>query len=196
MISIKRQDLVLGKAFLLFFKKERPMTKLAYTYPESPKNVSEDLLRPSAQFRREAVGVVTSIITFIVTFLLLILAATALAIACGYGGFWIITTIHNLWAIVFGVGLAGLGIMVLFFLFKFIFKSNTVDRSRMIEVTAKDQPILFDFIKRLASETHTARPKRVYISPEVNACVFYNSSFWSMFLPVRKNLNIGLGLVN
>jgi len=25
---------------------------------------------------------------------------------------------------------------------------------------------------------------------------FYNSSFWSMFLPVRKNLEIGLGLVN
>ncbi|MGV3541308.1 MAG: M48 family metalloprotease, partial [Rufibacter sp.] len=33
-------------------------------------------------------------------------------------------------------------------------------------------------------------------SAEVNAAVFYDSSFWSMLLPVKKNLVIGLGLVN
>jgi Zn-dependent protease with chaperone function len=36
----------------------------------------------------------------------------------------------------------------------------------------------------------------VYLIPDVNASVFYNSSFWSMFFPVKKNLQIGLGLLN
>lgn len=172
------------------------MHPINYTYPERPKNVQEDLLKPSAEFRKEAWGVVRSIITFMITFVLLILAAAGLALACAYAGFWIVTTIHNLWAIVFGIGLTGFGIMVLYFLFKFVFKTNRVDRSHMMEITAKDHPLVFDFIRRLARETQTARPKRVYLSPDVNACVFYDSSFWSMFFPVRKNLNIGLGLVN
>jgi hypothetical protein len=30
----------------------------------------------------------------------------------------------------------------------------------------------------------------------VNASVFYDSSFWSMFLPIQKNLTIGMGLIN
>ncbi|MEL6257077.1 MAG: M48 family metalloprotease, partial [Bacteroidota bacterium] len=36
---------------------------------------------------------------------------------------------------------------------------------------------------------------RIYLSNQVNASVFYDSSFWSMFFPVKKNLNIGLGVV-
>jgi len=168
----------------------------SYTYPGSPKNVNEDLLKPSPEFRKEALGVVNSIITFIATFILLIIAAVALAIGCGYAGYWIVVNVPNFWSIFFGIGLTGLGVMVLYFLFKFVFKSSTVDRSQMIEITAKDHPLLFDFIRRLARETQTPRPKRVYISPDVNASVFYDSNFWSMFLPVRKNLNIGLGLVN
>jgi Zn-dependent protease with chaperone function len=95
-----------------------------------------------------------------------------------------------------GLGLVGLGVMVLFFLLKFIFKRNEVDRTGLIEVSKKEQPRLFEFIKRLAKETRTPLPKRIYLSQDVNASVFYDSGFWSMFFPVRKNLMIGLGLVN
>jgi hypothetical protein len=31
---------------------------------------------------------------------------------------------------------------------------------------------------------------------DVNASVFYDSSFWSIIFPIRKNLQIRLGLVN
>jgi Zn-dependent protease with chaperone function len=71
-----------------------------------------------------------------------------------------------------------------------------VDRSAMTEITARQYPELFDFLKRVASDTKTRVPKRVYLSNDVGASVFYDSSFWSMFFPIRKNLNIGLGLVN
>src|SRR5690348_2582185 len=86
--------------------------------------------------------------------------------------------------------------MVLYFLFKFLFKSSTVNRSAMKEITEKEHPMLFDFLERVARETQTRFPKKAYVSPHVNAFVFYNSNSWSMFLRVRQNLNIGLGLVN
>jgi Zn-dependent protease with chaperone function len=168
----------------------------SYSYPKTPTNVSGDILKPSAEFKNEVWAVVRSIITFIVVFILLVLTAIALAIACGYAGIWLIETVHNFTVLIFGIGLMGLGVMVLFFLFKFVFKTTSIDRSNMIEINAKDQPLLFDFINQLARETQTPRPKHVYVSPDVNASVFYDSGFWSMLLPVRKNLNIGLGLVN
>ena len=66
----------------------------------------------------------------------------------------------------------------------------------MIEITKKDEPKLFKFIEEIVSEVKTDFPKKVYLSADVNACVFYDSSFWSMFFPIRKNLQIGIGLVN
>ncbi|MCC6281735.1 MAG: M48 family metalloprotease, partial [Saprospiraceae bacterium] len=48
----------------------------------------------------------------------------------------------------------------------------------------------------VANEVGTHFPRKIFLIPDVNASVFYSSSFWSLFIPTRKNLNIGLGLVN
>jgi Zn-dependent protease with chaperone function len=66
----------------------------------------------------------------------------------------------------------------------------------MVEVTEKEEPQLFHLIKEIATEVGASLPKKVFVTSEVNASVFYDSSFWSMFLPIKKNLVIGLGLVN
>ncbi len=65
-----------------------------------------------------------------------------------------------------------------------------------IEVTAKDQPRLFAFINRLADEAGAPRAHRVFLSPRVNAAVFYDLTVLNLLFPSRKNLEIGLGLVN
>src|SRR6185436_15244071 len=65
-----------------------------------------------------------------------------------------------------------------------------------IEVTAEDQPRLFAFINRLADEAGAPRAHRVFLSPRVNAAVFYDLSVLNLLFPSRKNLEIGLGLVN
>src|SRR5207244_1928026 len=52
------------------------------------------------------------------------------------------------------------------------------------------------FLHRLADELGAPRPYRVYLSPGVNACVFYDLSLLNLIIPSRKNLDIGLGLVN
>lgn len=51
-------------------------------------------------------------------------------------------------------------------------------------------------IDEIVKEAETNFPKKVYLSNDVNASVFYDSSFWSMFFPIQKNLTIGVGLIN
>ena len=74
----------------------------------------------------------------------------------------------------------------------FSFKKN--ENPERVEVTQADCPELFAIIYDLADSVKCKRPKHVYLTTDVNACVFYDTSFWSIIFPVRKNLEIGLGL--
>ena len=60
----------------------------------------------------------------------------------------------------------------------------------------EDEPKLFAFLDELADATSAPRPHRVFLSPGVNACVFYDLSFFNLIVPSKKNLDLGLGLVN
>ncbi|HEX5153845.1 MAG TPA: M48 family metalloprotease [Parafilimonas sp.] len=167
-----------------------------YNYPPSPAMVAPEKLNPSPAFRKQVAKVITAIIVFFIVYLLLVAAAVALAIACCYLGIMLIVVLPKLITLVAGLGLVAVGVSVIFFLIKFIFAVSKNENPYRIEITEQEQPELFAFIKQLSNETKTRFPKKIFISPDVNACVFYNSSFWSMLFPVRKNLEIGLGLVN
>lgn len=150
----------------------------------------------SSGFKRQATKVILSILLFLVTYFIIFCLALALTGICVYGGILLIITIPKLITIVLGIGIASLGFLILFFLIKFVFKSNKVDRSNLMEIYEDDEPKLFEMLHDIVDQVGTSFPKKVYLSPDVNASVFYDSSFWSMFLPVRKNLMIGMGLVN
>ena len=165
-------------------------------YPPSPAGVDDKVLQPSSAFKRDVFKVMGSILFFILTYLVLVAAACVLAALCAYGGIALVFALPKFFTLMIGLGLVGVGLMVLFFLLKFIFKRTKTDRSQMLEIKESDQPELFAFIRRLTKDTRTPFPKKIYLSQEVNASVFYDSGFWSMFFPVKKNLNIGLGLVN
>ncbi len=165
-------------------------------YPPKPLNVSEKVTEPSAAFKKEVSKVLFSIGLFILVYFLLMGGAIGLALLTGFGGLMLIAAYPSVITIMLGLGLIGLGIMVLFFLIKFLFKKVSADRSNLTEIKKNDQPELFEFIQKLTDEVGAPFPKRIYLSADVNASVFYDSGFWSMFLPVRKNLHIGLGLVN
>jgi Zn-dependent protease with chaperone function len=167
-----------------------------FAYPPSPVNVDSAKLAPSSAFRRQAWKVILSIILFFIVYILLVAAAVALTAACFFGGVWIIAARPSFITLMLGLGLMGLGLAVLFFVIKFIFAVSKKENPYRVEVTEEQQPVLFAFIRQLTLETQTAFPKKIFLSSDVNACVFYNSGFWSMFLPVKKNLEIGLGLVN
>ena len=167
-----------------------------FPYPPSPAKVDPNILVPSVSFKKQ-VGVVTiSIVFFFIVYVLLLLLAVALACSCFYFGAMLMIYMPRLITIMVGLGLMALGISVVIFLVKFIFAVSENNNPSSIEIKEEEQPELFSFIRKLSKETKTPFPKKVFLSGDVNACVFYNSGFWSMFLPVRKNLEIGLGLVN
>lgn len=168
----------------------------AYVYPASPSFVAEEKLSPSPSFKKQVGSVILSIILFFIVYLVLVIASVFLAIFCCYGGVLVILSLASFLGLLVGLGLIAVGLSVIFFLIKFIFAVSKNDNAQRIEITEAEQPRLFEFIRQLTTETKTKFPKKIFLSPDVNACVFYNSSFWSMFLPLRKNLEIGLGLIN
>jgi len=98
--------------------------------------------------------------------------------------------------VIAAAGLAALALMLGFYLVKPLF-SFTRDRDpRRVEVRRADCPALFALIDALAARTGCPRPKRVFLTAAVNAGVFYDTCFWSLFLPVRKNLEVGTGLLD
>jgi Zn-dependent protease with chaperone function len=165
-------------------------------YPNSPANVPAFVTEVSPSFKKEVKKVLIAIALFFTVYLVLIALSLALAAGCIYAGLYIIVGSGHIIGILAGLGIISMGLLVFFFLIKFIFSVKKFDESDSIPVSETDQPELFSFIRQLTTDTQTRFPGKIIISPEVNACVFYNDSFWSMLFPVKKNLKIGLGLVN
>jgi Zn-dependent protease with chaperone function len=154
------------------------------------------LVKLSGHFKKEVIKSIAAIIIFIIVYLLLLALSLLLVAFCIWAGFSLILLKPSFYTLIIGLSTIGCGIMVFVFLIKFLFATSKEDNSDSIEILENEEPVLFQTIYKLAEETNTAKPKKIFISSDVNAAVFYNSSFWSMFLPIRKNLKIGLGLVN
>lgn len=169
---------------------------LHISYPQGPEFTDPSLIAPSAAYRREAAKVVRVIVVFILTYLLLVLAGVALAGLCVTLGLLLVTTIKFGWvSLLGGAAVASFGILVLIFFLKFIVARSRADQSELLEIKEKDQPALFAFVRQVAEDANAPFPKKIFLTPRVDAFVFYNSSFWSLFFPVRKNLALGTGLI-
>ncbi|GAB3013894.1 hypothetical protein GCM10027185_06100 [Spirosoma pulveris] len=165
-------------------------------YPPAPDLSDTGFLDPSATFRKEVRRTLAGIIGFASLYLLLIGFGIALGYVCVLSTIWLISFSINKFTLIIGVGLIALGVMFLLFLVKFLFAVYRNQNAQRIEITDEDHPNLVTFIHKLAEEVNAPKPYKIFLSPNVNACVFYNSSFWSLIMPVQKNLEIGMGLVN
>ena len=103
------------------------------------------------------------------------------------GNWYILVVIAGIWA---------LAVMFGYYLVRPLFKFTKNEKPGRVEVFRKDCPELFAVIDDIAKTVKAKKPKHVYLTADSNACVFFNTSFWSIFFPVRKNLEIGLGLCN
>lgn len=103
-----------------------------------------------------------------------------------YGAEMLIEVSPKFITLTLGIGLIILRVLVLFFFLKFIFKLHKVDRSHLIEIKIIYEPQLFKLIDEIVIKVGKSFPKKVYLSNDVNAAVFYISSFWSMFFPIKK----------
>jgi Zn-dependent protease with chaperone function len=151
--------------------------------------VPSDLTVPTAAFRRRAWAAVAALVAFLIFYAALV--------------GWLVSLIHKAWVALGqhdGVT-AGLAILVpacvlLLFLVKGIFVVRRGGTDHLVEVTEADEPTLLAFVHRVADEAGAPRPHRVFLSARVNAAVFYDRSLWNLIVPSKKNLEIGLGLVN
>jgi Zn-dependent protease with chaperone function len=159
-------------------------------YPPGPASIPADLIKPGASYRRNAYLAVAGLCAFVGLYL----ALTG----------WLALVTYHLVERVFtgdadGVGsliAAGFtGLLCVFMVKAIVFIKRTAKQDDL-EITASDEPQLFSFLTRLADETGAPRPHRVFLSVQVNAAVFYDLSLLNLIVPSRKNLMIGLGLVN
>lgn len=157
--------------------------------------MQKPIVKISSKFKAQANRVIASIVLFIIFYFLIVALSVVALVTSIYGGIEIISH-ASIYAIIIGVGVMGIGAMFFAFMVKFVFARFKNENPNRIQITEQEQPQLFEIIREVANDANTQFPKKVFIIPDVNASVFYNSSFWSMFFPVRKNLQIGLGLLN
>ncbi|MEZ0453879.1 M48 family metallopeptidase [Sphingobacterium thalpophilum] len=150
----------------------------------------------SPNFKKHARKTILSIFVFAFTYILLLVLAIGLTIGFTLFGLFIFASKPMFLTGVLCLGLIASGLTILFFLLKFVFAQTKTDTSHLTAITAQDEPQLFALIDEIVNEVDTSFPKKVFLSHDVNASVFYDSTFWSMFLPIRKNLQIGMGLIN
>lgn len=150
----------------------------------------------SKEFKDTATKAIISIIIFLLFYITILSASIYGVWLAIQAGMAIMSNRPTFGSLFIGILIMGFAGSILFFLIKFIFKSNKYDRSKYIEITKEDEPKLFAFVKEIVDDVAVDFPKKIYLTNEVNACVFYDSNFLSMFMPVRKNLMLGLGLIN
>lgn len=150
----------------------------------------------SSDFKKHAKRAVLAIILFCVVFFLMISIGLGIAFAMIYFALYLSVNAKDYRVLLIGITIAGSAVILLIFLFKFMFQKSVSVTEGMLQIYPAQHPKLFKMIEEIANEVKTDMPKKVFISDQVNASVFYNSSFWSMLMPVRKNLIIGYGLVN
>jgi Zn-dependent protease with chaperone function len=159
-------------------------------YPAGPSNVSADLTKPTSAYKQRAWWAVASLALFVVLYIAL--------------ASWFVWTAYRLYSeamrggtgVLFNYFIGTCAAFLAIFMLKalvFVKKGSTAND---VEVTQADQPRLFAFLYRLADEAGAPRPTRVFLSARVNAAVFYDLSVINLIFPSKKNLEIGLSLVN
>jgi Zn-dependent protease with chaperone function len=157
------------------------------TYPPGPAVVPDNLTRATRAYRRRTWLALAGLALFALLYFTLSLwfltAACRALSALATGQVHVRGLIGGLCA----------GVLA-FFMLRALFVVR-VQESEDIEIGPAEQPQLFAFLTRLAAEAGAPPPHRVYLSGRVNAAVSYDRGPRGM-LPARKNLEIGLALVN
>lgn len=159
-------------------------------YPISPQNVPDSLTQANSSYKRQAVLAMSGLIFFMIFYLALM------------GCFGFITYqgvdrfLHGDSGNLFNIIATSCSFLLTLFMAKSLFAVRKAGNPGGIEVTAEQEPKLFEFLHNLSDEIGAPRPHRVFITPEVNAAVFYDLSLLNLIFPSKKNLVIGLGLVN
>ncbi len=151
--------------------------------------------------RRAVTSELVKIAVFVIYYFILLLFGIAVLAGAGYVTYFIVSTFISgaslmliIFALVVLFAMWSFAVLFSIYLISPLFKISRNIKPSRVEITRDVCPELFGIIDELVDETRCDKPKHVYLSTDANACVFYDTSFWSIFFPVKKNLEIGLGL--
>ncbi len=150
---------------------------------------------PGTAYRARVVQAVLSLAMFSVVYLLLVALVFAVAFGMGWAGYHLLGKSPGIYTFVFAFGLGWTGVMISVFMVRFLFVKPSRDTD-LVEITSLDQPEFISFVREVALRADAPNPRHVFIGPGCNAAAFFNPTFWSLLLPVRRSLSIGVGLVN
>jgi len=161
-------------------------------YPKSPNSLPKNLTNLPASYMFRATLAVLAILLFFALYIALVIGLGYLVYyACIYDMGHI-----NKLTIILKLGAVAGAAMLFVFTLKFIFKLKNHKRENRIKLNKKEHTALWDFIHTICKETGAPKPRAIYVDPDVNAYVSYTNMWLSLFLPVKKELTIGLGLVS
>ncbi|MBY0460474.1 MAG: M48 family metallopeptidase, partial [Gemmataceae bacterium] len=156
-------------------------------YPPSPVDVPENLTDFPASYVRQQNLLLAGLFLFLCFYIGAVLLSALVGVWCVWSlGHWFPLKV---------VGIVACSLTFLF-LVKGFFKGQPVNKDLMVEITEKDEPLLFAFIEQLCDELDAPLPNKVFVSPDVNAGVIPRTSLVNLFVEPKKDLLIGLGLVN
>ena len=155
--------------------------------PRSQPTLLAELPRPSSSYKRQVWLAVTGLLVFIVLYF--VLAGWFIWTAWRMTAGWETITPE-------GVFIAFCALFLAVMMLKGLFYVNHGGTDGSVEITEEEQPRLFAFLHALADAAEAPRPHRVFLAANVNAAVFYDLSALNLIFPTKKNLEIGLGLVN
>lgn len=164
-------------------------------YPPAPSNLPAELTRPAGAYRLRVAAMIAGLFGFVLLYM-------AFVVAAGMAAYWLLTLPINgsgrsvFFLLVFKLGGAFAAILLWLFLFRGLFKRQKVERSLHLVLDEKEHPALFAFIRRVHQDVGAPPPRHVVVSPEVNAALIYDTSLINLVIPPKKDLLIGLGLVN
>ena len=88
------------------------------------------------------------------------------------------------WDILLGIGFAFLSL----FMLKSLFFLNKREENPLHKFfTKEEEPVLFDYLYKLADEAGAPRPHKVFLTDRVNASVSYDISLINLLFPSKKS---------
>jgi hypothetical protein len=161
-------------------------------YPQSPPRTAKKLTDLPASYKVRAFLALLSVVLFFILYATLVFSLGYLVY---YAVSYDMEPINKLTILLKAGAIAGAAMLFAFTL-KFIFKLKNYKPNNRIRLVKATHPVLWNFIDRICEETGAPRAKFIYVDPDVNAYVSYTNMWLSLFLPVRKELTIGMGLVD
>ena len=165
-------------------------------YPLPPKESNRQYIQPTSEFKRQVIKVFLLCVLFLLSYIAVVTMALGIAALVVLLVGAIALEAPNTLTLLLVIGGLGLAVMIVIFVFNSLVIKLNRGREGAVQIFENDEPLLFEFIRRVTTEAGSSFPKKIFLVEDVNAMVAYDSVFLSMFFPQRKNLYIGAGLVN